>query len=159
MTAHTASLIVFIVAATAIDANQAPVASTPAPVAAADSAPAPPPNYEYQGEGRRDPFLSVIHARTDRVTVSAKGARPDGVAGILVEDVLVRGIVQSRGTWMALIAAPNGRTYTIRAGDRLMDGSVRAITGQAVVMMQQPNDPLSLDAQREVRKPLRGEVR
>ena len=58
-----------------------------------------------------------------------------------------------------MIAAPSGRTYSIRPGDRLMDGSVRTITAQSVVLMQEVNDPLSLEKQREVRKYLRGEVK
>ena len=85
--------------------------------------------------------------------------RAEGLAGIIVEEVGVRGIVQSRGGWVAMIAAPSGRTYSIRAGDRLMDGNVKTITPQAVVLMQEVNDPLSLQKQREVRKSLRGEVK
>jgi hypothetical protein len=54
-----------------------------------------------------------------------------------------------------MIGSTSGKTYSIRPGDRLMDGTVRAITAQAVVLMQQVNDPLSLDKQREVRKYLR----
>jgi hypothetical protein len=61
--------------------------------------------------------------------------------------------------WVAMIATPSGRAHTIRPGDRLMDGTVRTITGQAVVLMQEVNDPLSLEKQREVRKYLRGEVK
>ena len=40
-----------------------------------------------------------------------------------------------------------------------MDGTIRAITNQAVVLMQEVNDPLSLEKQREVRKSLRAEVK
>jgi hypothetical protein len=36
-----------------------------------------------------------------------------------------------------------------------MDGTVRTITPEAVVILQQVRDPLSLDKQREVRKTLR----
>jgi hypothetical protein len=72
-----------------------------------------------------------------------------------VDEVVVKGIVQSRGGWMAMIGSTSGKTYSIRPGDRLMDGNVRTITPQAVVLMQQVNDPLSLEKQREVRKYLR----
>lgn len=58
-----------------------------------------------------------------------------------------------------MIGLPSGRSYTVRPGDRLMDGTVRTITAQAVVLMQEVNDPLSLEKQREVRKFLRGEVK
>jgi len=88
-----------------------------------------------------------------------RGSRPEGVPGILVEEVVVRGILQTKAGWIAMIGLPSGRTYTVRPGDRLMDGTVRAITAQAIVIMQEVNDPLSLEKQREVRKFLRGEVK
>ena len=40
-----------------------------------------------------------------------------------------------------------------------MDGTVHTITPESVVLMQEVNDPLSLQKQREVRKPLRGEAK
>jgi hypothetical protein len=55
-----------------------------------------------------------------------------------------------------MFGAPDGKTYTVRAGDRLMDGSVRSITPQVLILMQEVKDPLSVDKQREVRKYLRG---
>jgi Tfp pilus assembly protein PilP len=85
--------------------------------------------------------------------------RAEGINGILVEEVVVKGIVQTRGAWVAMIATPSGRTYSVRPGDRLMDGNVRTITAQSVVLLQEVNDPLSLEKQREVRKFLRGEVK
>ena len=121
--------------------------------------PTPPPNYQYDADNRRDPFLSLVNRGTDARTGAPRTARPDGIAGMMVDEVAVRGIVQSRGGWVAMIASPSGRTYTIRPGDRLMDGNVRSITAQAVVLMQEVNDPLSLEKQREVRKFLRQEVK
>jgi hypothetical protein len=58
-----------------------------------------------------------------------------------------------------MLGAPTGRTYTVRAGDKLMDGSVRSIDGTSVTLMKEVFDPLSLEKQREVRKYLRGEVK
>jgi hypothetical protein len=46
----------------------------------------------------------------------------------------------------------------VRVNDRLLDGSVRAITSDTLVLMQDVNDPLSLTKQREVRKTLRAAV-
>jgi Tfp pilus assembly protein PilP len=139
-------------------AQDQPAATTPRTPAAA-TGPVPPSNYAYDAESRRDPFLNLINRGSDTLQAPSAGARPEGVAGVLVEEVAVRGIVESRGVWVAMIATPSGRTYTIRPGDRLMDGSVRAIAGQTVVLMQDVNNPLSLEKQREVRKQLRGEVK
>jgi hypothetical protein len=47
------------------------------------------------------------------------------------------------------------RTYIVRPGDRLLDGTVQTISPTAMVIMQQVNDPLSMEKQREVRKFLR----
>lgn len=141
-------------------AGGAQQATPQAPAAAAPDAPSPSPDYSYDPGPRRDPFVSLVRSGTDaREAAPRATARPDGVAGVLVDEVAVRGIVQTRGSWVAMIAAPNGRSYTIRPGDRLMDGTVRAISQQAVVLMQEVKDPLSLEKQREVRKQLRGEVK
>ena len=156
-------LIVLLLAGARVAQSQQPAAPAPGPASpqppAADAPPVPAPSYSYEPESRRDPFVSLVHGGTDGRKTTVKGMRPDGIGGVMVDEVAVRGIVQSRGNWVAMIAAPNGRSYTIHPGDRLMDGSVRAITAQAVVMMQEVNSPLSLEKQREVRKQLRGEVK
>jgi hypothetical protein len=54
-----------------------------------------------------------------------------------------------------MLQGADGRTYIVRPGDRLWDGTIRAITANAVVILQQVNDPLSLEKQREVRKTIR----
>jgi Tfp pilus assembly protein PilP len=160
-----ALLIVMVAGASARAAEQPPPPpSTPTPAPAkpanpADAPPTPPQNYTYAPEGRRDPFVSLINRGTTAQKGAPRGLRAEGVNGILVDEVVVKGIYQTRGAWVAMIAAPSGRTYSIRAGDRLMDGNVQAITSQAVVLMQHVHDPLSLDKQREVRKFLRGEVK
>lgn len=141
------------------EGGQTPQPAAPPAPPAQEAAPVPPPNYSYDSTGRRDPFVSLVNRGADTRPGAPKGPRPEGIAGVMVDEVAVRGIVQSRGAWVAMIAAPNGRTYTIRPGDRLMDGAVRAITGQGVVMLQEVNDPLALEKQREVRKQLRGEVK
>jgi Tfp pilus assembly protein PilP len=142
--------------------GQAPPApAAPAqPPASPDAPPTPPPNYTYAAESRRDPFVNLLNRGGGDARQGAAGAaRPEGVAGLTVDDIVIRGIVFSRGAWVAMVGAPNGRTYSIRAGDKLMDGSVRAINATTVILMQEVNDPLSLEKQREVRKYLRGEVK
>ncbi len=56
---------------------------------------------------------------------------------------------------VAILAGADNRTYIVRVGDRLLDGTIRSITANAIVILQQVNDPLSLDRQREVRKTIR----
>ena len=117
--------------------------------------PAPPPNYQYEPEGRRDPFANLFNRGTD-----AKGTqtsrRAEGVPGLMTNELVVRGIIQTRGAYVAMVAGPDGKVYSVRAGDRIGDGVIRNVTAQAVVILQEVNDPLSLEKRREVRKLLRG---
>jgi Tfp pilus assembly protein PilP len=133
--------------------DAAPVVAPPVP--AGPPPPTPPPNFQYEPGGRRDPFLSLFNRGTD-----AKGPqvirRAEGVAGLMTGELVVRGIIQTRGAWVAMVAGPDGKVYSVRAGDRIGDGVVRNVTAQAVVILQEVNDPLSLEKQREVRKLLRG---
>lgn len=161
MSVRTLFLLIWLVAA-APAAAQAPKSTPPAPPAPAetkpvDPPPTPPADYAYTTDGRRDPFVSLIGRGTSESRPGkSANSRPDGVQGVLVQEVVVRGIVKSAGGWVAMVGAPNGKTYTVRTGDRLMDGTVRSISPQALILMQEVNDPLSLEKQREVRKYLRG---
>lgn len=124
---------------------QPPVSPSAAPQAEAEA-------YSYNPLGRRDPFLSLLARGSEpRPT----GRRGDGLAGLMVGELVVRGIVQSRGGFVAMVQAPDSKTYLVHPNDRLLDGTVRAITAQALIIAQEVNDPLSLVKQREVRKPLR----
>jgi Tfp pilus assembly protein PilP len=135
----------------------APPAKTPAAAANPDL-PAPPANFEYTVLGRRDPFVSLINRGADsRGTASDQPVkRAEGVPGLLTSEITVRGIVNTRGQYVAMVAGVDGKVYSIRAGARLADGVVRQVTPDAVVILQEVNDPLSLEKQREVRKLLRG---
>jgi Tfp pilus assembly protein PilP len=139
---------------------QAPSASQPpAPAQApapASNAPTPPANYGYSVDGRRDPFVSLITKGGVQEGKAATESRVEGVAGLTAEEIVVRGIIDNRGTLAAMVSGASGKVYTVRSGDRLADGTVRTITPQMVIILQQVNDPLSLEKQREVRKFLRG---
>jgi hypothetical protein len=54
-----------------------------------------------------------------------------------------------------MVQAPDGKTYLVRGGEKLYDANVKAVLADAIVFVQQVNDPLSLVKQREIRKPLR----
>jgi len=70
-------------------------------------------------------------------------------------EVSVRGIMQSRGALVAMIQGPDTKTYIVHPGDKLLDGTIKTITPQGLIVIQEVNDPLSLVKQREVRKLLR----
>lgn len=120
--------------------------------------PTPPPDFEYTPQGRRDPFISLVNRGKDQSTQNgaATAKRAEGVPGMLTGELTVRGILQTRGAWVAMVTGPDGKVYTVREGDKLADGVVRQVNPASVVILQEVNDPLSLEKQREVRKFLRG---
>jgi Tfp pilus assembly protein PilP len=139
---------------------QAP-AATPAPAAPAAASPAAaadplqePQGYTYTADGRRDPFVSLLR-RGSASQKSPDGARPRGLAGFGAAEVTLKGTLQGREGWVAILQGGDSKSYLVRSGDKLLDGTIRTITADAVVILQQVNDPLSLQKQREVRKTLR----
>ena len=125
-------------------------AAKPAPAQA--PAPPPPPAYTYEPEGRRDPFVSLLARGSDPTSAAS---RPPGLPGLLINEVIVKGIVRDRTAFIAMIQGPDTKTFIVRSGDKLMDGTVKSITADTVVFSQDVNDPLSLVKQREVRKAVR----
>jgi Tfp pilus assembly protein PilP len=135
---------------------QAPAPQTPPPAAPQAEKPAPPPPqevYTYKPEGRRDPFLNLLGTGTEPRT--AGGKKGEGPGGMTTAEISVRGILQSRGALVAMITGPDGKTYVVHQGDKLADGTIKSITPQGLIVIQEVNDPLSLVKQREVTKLLR----
>jgi hypothetical protein len=134
----------------------APAGTTPPTATPPGAAPAPPAPaveaYTYDPAGRRDPFISLLSRGIEPVP---GGRKATGLAGLTTNELVVKGILQSRGTYVALVSGPEGRTFTAHVNDRLLDGIIRNVSPQGLLIMQEVNDPLSLVKQREVRKGLR----
>ena|SRR5688572_10123672 len=145
---------VFVAATGLVRAQGAPTAQ-PAPAQPATPAsPAPAPAaeaYTYDPGGRRDPFVSLLSRGIEPTT----GKKLTGLSGLTTGEVMLRGVMQSRNSYVALLSGPDGKTYSAHVNDRLLDGVIRSVTPQGIVIMQEVNDPLSLVKQREVRKGLR----
>ena len=153
---RTAVALLIVLAAAGVSAQDKPVQAPPqAPPAAAPQAPPAAPAFVYNPEGRRDPFVSLVKRAVEARARQGKQPAPGGVSGFLVSELVLKGIMQSRGTNVALVAGPDAKTYLVRVNDRLLDGVVRAITADTLVCLQDVNDPLSLTKQREVRMTLR----
>jgi Tfp pilus assembly protein PilP len=131
----------------------APAAKPGGAAATAEQPPAPEP-YSYQPEGRRDPFLSLTGTGSDPHAAAVKG---EGTAGMSIAEVAVRGVMQSRGTLVAMVSGPDHRTYIVHAGDKLRDGTIKSITAEGMIFIEDVNDPLSLVKRREVSKLLHAE--
>ena len=148
---------VLVVSAIAIGAAQQPPAPAKPGTPAAPAPPSQPlpiiePGYAYQPDGRRDPFISLL-GRGEQTTAPTE--RPAGLGGLLIGEVTVKGVLRDRSGFMAMLQAPDNKTYTVRVGDKLLDGSVKSISEDKVIFSQNVNDPLSLVKQREVPKPVR----
>ena len=113
-----------------------------------------PHGYTYTAEGRRDPFVTLLR-RGSEVASTTAAARAAGLAGLGAGEVTLRGILASQGAYVAMLLGADEKTYIVRTGDRLADGTIRTITADAMVIDQQVNDPLSTQKRREVRKMLR----
>ena len=109
--------------------------------------------YSYDPAGRRDPFVSLINRGTD---LRPLAERPSGLAGLSINELLLRGIVFSRGRYLAVLEAPDSKTYIISGDERLFDGSVKSVSADGVVFLEEVNDPLSLVKEREVSRTLGG---
>jgi Tfp pilus assembly protein PilP len=168
MTRMTSLVLVGSLTAAAAAAGQGPVPA-PAPVEAAAPAatpspgdrsggpsgpPAPPQGYTYRAEGRRDPFVTLVKRGSDASSATAAG-RAAGLAGLSAGEVSLRGTLASQGGYVAMLLGSDDKTYIVRPGDKLADGTIRTITASELVILQQVKDPLAVQRQREVRKLLR----
>jgi type IV pilus assembly protein PilP len=134
-----------------------PAATSPAQAAAqtmaekAESA-VEPQGFNYNPEGRRDPFVSLFRRGVDART---NGPKVAGLGGLGTAEVSLRGVLTSEGAFVGILQGVDSKNYIVRVGDQLSDGTIRSITRDSMVILQQVNDPLSLEKQREVRKLLR----
>lgn len=108
---------------------------------------------EYEPGNRRDPFLSLI---VDREGVAAESARPEGVPGLLIEDIEVTGIIKFGQQTVAQVRASDRPvSYLVHEGDRVYDGDVVSIREDEVVFQQIVDDEAALRPFRTVVKKLR----
>jgi Tfp pilus assembly protein PilP len=137
-----------------LSAQPQPPAQQPPAQAEQPPASTPPPQegYMYRPDGRRDPFQSLVGAGTEPRITSRRG---EGPSGMTTGEISVRGVMQSRGSLVAMIQGPDNKTYIVHQGDKLLDGTIKSITPQGLIVIQEVNDPLSLVKQREIRKVLR----
>jgi type IV pilus assembly protein PilP len=119
-----------------------------------EKTPPPVPDvFTYNPEGRRDPFVSLLLRGGD--TRPTRESRPDGLPGLLISEISLRGILKDKTGFVAMVSGPDNKTHIIHGNDKVFDGTVKAITADSVIFSQDVNDPLSLVKQREVRKYLR----
>ncbi|HEY6944464.1 MAG TPA: hypothetical protein VI431_04930 [Candidatus Acidoferrum sp.] len=97
---------------------------------------------------RRDPFESLVSHGT------GKGAPnlPPGKAGLQVSTLRLDGIVRAPNGMIAVVSNPQSRTYFLREGDHLYDGSVEKITMDGVSFHEEGKDAFGKPVERQVNK-------
>lgn len=108
--------------------------------------------YSYDPGNRRDPFKSLL-AAPDRPEF--RGPRPEGIPGLLIDEIDLSGIFRTAKGFVAQVKAANqGKSYLLKEGDQLYDGDVVSINRNEVVFKQIVQDPTALKPFREVVKTL-----
>lgn len=109
--------------------------------------------FSYDPGGRRDPFRSLY----EELTVRRKGPRPKGVAGMLVSEVSLVGIVRDpSGGDVSLFMGSDNKGYFLRVGDEVYDATLISVDPKAgnVTFRQQVDDPRLIKPYRDVVKRL-----
>jgi Tfp pilus assembly protein PilP len=108
--------------------------------------------YSYDPESRRDPFKSLLVATQ---VSELRGPRPEGIPGLLIDEVMVTGIFRTQQGYVAQVqSAENEKSFLLKEGDQLYDGDVVRITDGEIVFKQIVQDPTALKPFREVVKTL-----
>jgi Tfp pilus assembly protein PilP len=111
-------------------------------------APAAPESEVHQA--RRDPFESLVNRQKDQANMALK--LPPGKAGLQVSTLRLDGIVKSPNGMIAVVSNPQARTYFLREGDHLFDGSVEKISMDGVSFHEEGKDAFGKPMERQVNK-------
>ncbi len=109
--------------------------------------------FSYDPAGRRDPFRSLF----EDLALKKKGPRPRGVAGMLVSEITLVGLVKdASGGDLTLFMGSDNKGYFLRVGDEVYDATLIAVDPKAgtVTFRQQVDDPRLIKPYRDVVKRL-----
>jgi len=109
--------------------------------------------FTYDPAGRRDPFQNLF----DSMRLTSEGTRPVGMAGMIVSELDLVGIVKDRsGGDVALVIGSDNKGYFLRVGDNVFDGAVIAVDSRlgTVTFRQQVDDPRRIKPYQDVVKRL-----
>jgi Tfp pilus assembly protein PilP len=101
-------------------------------------------------QARRDPFESLVSRQQAQANAIAK--LPPGKAGLQVSTLRLDGIVKSPNGMIAVVSNPQARTYFLREGDHLYDGSVEKISMDGVSFHEEGKDAFGKPVERQVNK-------
>ena len=97
---------------------------------------------------RRDPFESLIGRQLNKAPANL----PPGKAGLQVSTLRLDGIVKAPNGMIAVVSNPQARTYFLREGDHLYDGTVEKISMDGVSFHEEGKDAFGKPVERQVNK-------
>jgi len=97
---------------------------------------------------RRDPFESLLGRQLNKSPANL----PPGKLGLQVSTLRLDGIVRAPNGMIAVVSNPQARTYFLREGDRLYDGSVEKISMDGVSFHEEGKDAFGKPVERQVNK-------
>jgi Tfp pilus assembly protein PilP len=114
------------------------------------TASAAPPAESEAKQARRDPFESLIGRQ--QAQSAANKNLPPGKAGLQVSTLRLDGIVKASNGMIAVVSNPQLRTYFLREGDHLYDGTVEKISMDGVSFHEEGKDAFGQPVERQVNK-------
>jgi len=85
--------------------------------------------FVYKPKGRRDPFWNLLRGKSVKIKREAR----EGIAGMLIDELVLEGIILKGRKFIALFKGPDGRPYDVKVGDSVYDGEVIKIDLNSVV--------------------------
>jgi len=99
-------------------------------------------------QARRDPFESLLGRQGGKAPLNL----PPGKLGLQVSTLRLDGIVRAPNGMIAVVSNPQSRTYFLREGDRLYDGSVEKISMDGVSFHEEGKDAFGKPVEHQVNK-------
>ncbi len=95
--------------------------------------------YEYNAQGRRDPFMSLAVVAKEKPHFKK---RANAIENYDVDEIKLTAIVWDNHEYYALVTLPDNKSYTIRKGMTLglYGGKVQDITKDSVLIREQVKD-------------------
>jgi len=98
---------------------------------------------------RRDPFESLVNRQQKQQNQTQAIA---GKPGLVIGTLRLDGIVKAPNGMIAVVSNPQARTYFLREGDHLYDGTVEKISMDGVSFHEEGKDAFGKPMERQVNK-------
>jgi Tfp pilus assembly protein PilP len=100
-------------------------------------------------QARRDPFESLVSRQQNQAKA---GPAIAGKPGLVIATLRLDGIVRAPNGMIAVVSNPQARTYFLREGDHLYDGTVEKISMDGVSFHEEGKDAFGKPMERQVNK-------